>query len=256
MGMGENPNDQGIGPAVAALPDPPAPPGESTKGRWRVFILPVVLLVAAAAGLAVDCPLSRWCLDDNCPEFLRAVFRMAEPFGHAVGVVVIALAIHQLDRARRWALPRVLACSLGAGLTADVVKLLIVRVRPRSFDFQGDVWTTFGGWFPLMSAGSSGQSLPSAHTATAVGLAVALTWLYPAGRRLFPVLAVLVALHRIETGMHYLSDVLCGAAVGLIVAAACLRVGWLPSWFDRLEDRRSPCSRPAREPPVDPSPRR
>jgi len=50
-------------------------------------------------------------------------------------------------------------------------------------------------------------------------------------------MVVLVACHRIEAGAHYLSDVLCGAAVGVIVATACLKAGRLARWFDRLEER-------------------
>ena len=49
--------------------------------------------------------------------------------------------------------------------------------------------------------------------------------------------AVLVAGHRIESQAHYLSDVLCGAALGIVVATGCLRAGRLPKWFARLEDR-------------------
>lgn len=248
--MHDNPSDRttrpGIPAAMAALPGTGLPAAGPPKRRWRVLYLPAVAVLAAAAALAVDCPLSHWCIQGNCPGVLRGLFYVAEPFGHGFGLLVILLAIHQLDPARRWALPRVLACSLGAGLAADGLKMLVVRVRPSNFDFVGEVWATFGGWFPLTAAGSGGQSFPSAHTATAVGLAVALTWLYPAGRKLFAVLAVLVAGHRIEVGAHYLSDVLCGAAVGLIVAAACLQIGWLPGWFDRLEDRWRSSPKPPR----------
>ena len=204
---------------------------------WQPAVLVAVLLAAAAAALAVDIPLGRWCVADRCPAFFHDLFEVIEPFGNGLGVVVIVLVIHQLDAARRWALPRLLACSLGAGLAADVVKLLVVRTRPYDFEFGGDVWASFGGWMPLFSAGSAGQSFPSAHTATAVGLAAALAWLYPHTRKLFVVLAVLVACQRIEAGAHYLSDVLCGGAVGCLVASACLQTGPLPRWFDRWESR-------------------
>jgi membrane-associated phospholipid phosphatase len=211
----------------------------SVRRQWRPYLLPAVLLAAAVPALAVDCPLSQWCLEDDFPGELRNLFQTCEPFGDGLGVLVIALAIHQLDRARRCVLPRILICSWGAGLAANVIKLLVVRVRPGHFDFEGNVWTTFDGWLPLISAGHAGQSFPSAHTATAAGLAMALIWLYPGGRWLFPTLAVLVAAQRIESGAHFLSDVLFGAALGIIVATACLKTGWLPKWFDRLEEDRN-----------------
>ena len=211
--------------------------------RWPYLMAAVLLVAAALPALAVDFPLSQWCLGDDFPGELRNLFQTCEPFGDGLGGLVIAVAIHQLDRARRWALPRVLTCSWGAGLAANGIKLLRERTRPRpflrppKFDFQGDVWTTFGDWLPWTSAGYSGQSFPSAHAATAAGLAMALAWLYPNGRVLFLVLAVLAAGHRIESGAHFLSDVLCGAALGIIVATGCLKTGWLPKWFDRLEAR-------------------
>jgi membrane-associated phospholipid phosphatase len=103
---------------------------------------------------------------------------------------------------------------------------------------KGDRWTLLGDWLPALNTHSRWQSLPSGHAATAAGLAAALIWLYPKGRKLFPVLVVLVACHRIEAEAHYLSDVLGGAAVGVIVATACLSAGRLARWFDRLEEHR------------------
>jgi len=44
-----------------------------------------------------------------------ASFNLFEVFGHGLGVVAIVLALHQLDPSRRWAIPRVLTCALGAG---------------------------------------------------------------------------------------------------------------------------------------------
>ena len=133
----------------------------------------------------------------------------------------------QLDRSRRWAVPGVAATALLSGLAADGVKMLIARARPHHFDFLGSVWSSFGPWLPLGSLGSASQSFPSAHTATAVGLAIALICIYPAARGLFCVLPLLVAYQRMDSGAHFLSDVLCGAAVGCLVAALTLRFRWL-----------------------------
>jgi undecaprenyl-diphosphatase len=63
------------------------------------------------------------------------------------------------------------------------------------------------------------QSFPSGHAATAAGLAVALAVLYPRGRWLFAVLAVLAALQRVEVQSHFPSDVLAGAALGCLTGA-------------------------------------
>lgn len=187
------------------------------------------LLLASLAALLVDCPLARWCLDGNCPRLLRDLFEVCLPFGLGIGALVVALAIYELDPHGRRALWWVLACALLSGLAANGMKLLVARTRPRGFDFTGDVWTTFGPWLPETGAR---QSFPSGHTATAAGLALALMVLYPRGRRVFALLAVLVACQRIECGAHYLSDVLCSAAVGCLVVACCLRLArWFPGVF-------------------------
>jgi membrane-associated phospholipid phosphatase len=206
----------------------------------RGLLLPAVLLLMAVAALAVDVPIAQtlrnWRHSPTIHSWLGDT-HMFEIFGHGLGVAVLLVALHQLDPGRRWAIPRVLACAWAAGGMADLLKMLVLRIRPYECDLTGTVWSTFGQWFPLLGGGSPGQSFPSAHTATAAGLAVALTWLYPQGRLLFPVLAVLVACQRMVCGAHYLSDVLIGAAAGCLVAQFLVRLGPLPAWFDRWEER-------------------
>jgi membrane-associated phospholipid phosphatase len=236
-----NTEQRADGGAVAAHSLQPSAVVPATSAwQWLVFcLLPLGLLTAAGATLYLDldCPLAQWCGADNCPRFLHDLFHYAEPFGHGSGVLLIAVVIFALDAPKRWALPRVLACALVSGLTADGVKMLIARARPSDFDFSGGVWATFGAWFPLTGAGSSGQSFPSAHTATAVGFALGLSWLYPRARYLFPLIAALVACQRVESRAHFLSDVLCGAAIGYLAATALLKVGPLPRCFDFWEHR-------------------
>lgn len=61
-------------------------------------------------------------------------------------------------------------------------------------------------------------SFPSGHTITAFAVAVSLSMFYPelAAGLLF--CAVSVALSRVLLGMHFLSDVLAGAAIGTLLA--------------------------------------
>ncbi|MCE5266874.1 MAG: phosphatase PAP2 family protein [Planctomycetaceae bacterium] len=228
----------------------------------RGLFLAAFLLLAAIAALCADVPIAtavqgmKHELDPGvwtkaCLACLNAL-NIFEPFGHGLGIVVVVIVLHQLDRNRRWAIPRVLACALGSGLAADFVKLTIIRCRPYGlqFPFAGQVWETFGDWWPIFGVGSKSQSFPSAHTATAIGLAAALIWLYPQGRRLFIVLAVLVGCQRIAAGAHYASDVLVGAAIGCLVSTLLLNVGRLPTWFERWERqhwRRKPVSLPSKD---------
>ncbi len=186
----------------------------SIRRQFLWLVVPLMFILAGFLALSVDCSLGRWCVEKNCPGWLENLFSTIEPFGNGLGVAIIGMVIFCLDPRRRWALPRILGCAYSAGLAANGLKLLVERARPHSFNFHGGVWSTFGDWFPMVSAGSVGQSFPSGHTTTAAALAAALVWLYPRGWCLFPAMAVLVGCQRIQSGAHFLSDVLWGAGLG------------------------------------------
>jgi undecaprenyl-diphosphatase len=102
--------------------------------------------------------------------------------------------------------------ALEAGLVA-LLKLAFARARPEG----------------AILAASEGFSFPSGHTAAAATLACALVWMGMRRWRHRGLVALLVAgtlwvalmaASRVTLGVHYLSDVLGGAGVGLMVAAA------------------------------------
>jgi undecaprenyl-diphosphatase len=67
-------------------------------------------------------------------------------------------------------------------------------------------------------------SFPSGHTLHAVAFALVAGAYYP---RLVPILAgfaLLTGLSRVMLGLHYPSDVLAGAALGALIAAASFRI--------------------------------
>jgi len=237
------------------MPTPEFPPESSPSrrpGQFRATIF-IGLAAGAVAALAVDLPIAQWLAHDPSPlpKILLRVVDWSEAFAYAVGVGLFALAVYLLDPGRRVTLPRLLTMSWGAGLIADLAKLTIQRSRPREFDYQGGVLDTFG---PLLNLGNGhgSQSFPSAHAASAVGLAVALTWLYPRGRGLFVALAALACLQRLTSGAHFLIDVLAGAAVGYWFAQWCLGRSWMGRHFDDWEAGwRRRASRPSLEIPAD-----
>ncbi len=192
----------------------------------QTAIVPVVLATLALLLLAVDLPVAKFCAQDAYPKIVMDVFNKAEPFGHAIGVVMIVTTMFTIDASRRrWAPSLCAAGALFAGLSANAVKLLIGRTRPRNFDLAvSDVLQTFQGWCLWGAGGSAAQSFPSAHTATAVGFAVTLAAVYPQARWWFYLLAVLVGCHRIESSAHFPSDVCAGAALGWMVGHLCLVV--------------------------------
>jgi membrane-associated phospholipid phosphatase len=214
----------------------------------RRFILSAILALAAVAALSIDVPvvmaIRHW-TDPASAQRNRTIdnyfahIDVFETFGHGAGVLLILFMVHQLDPARRWAIPRLAACAFASGGAADLVKLLLARTRPYDLPlgFHDSVWATFHQWFPGFSDQGGLQSFPSAHTATAVGLAAGLIWLYPQGRTLFIALAVLVGCQRITARAHFPSDVCFGAALGAAISTLLLYAGPLPALFARWESR-------------------
>ena len=106
------------------------------------------------------------------------------------------------------------------------------RFRPKSMEtLQTQDWTI--GWqapFPWLQGWEgwidrSLQSFPSGHTAAAAALATCLSLTYPKACWWFAILATLAGLQRIESGAHFPSDVLAGAAVGIACGSFTMRLG-------------------------------
>ena len=167
--------------------------------RLHPFFAVLALVVLGCVFLPFDVAIAEFVLMDSVPGEVRAIFRRAEVFGHAYGIAGIAVTICVLDPAGRRFVPRLIGNCLAAGLTADAFKVMVWRTRPRSFELLpqgestwiGSVWTT-DSWAWDILFDSSRHSFPSAHTATAVAMAITLSVLYPAGRKWFAILAAAV----------------------------------------------------------------
>jgi len=216
---------------LAPTGNPPARNGV----RWMLLLPPLVLVVLGFAALPFDLQVTRWFVDGHCPRLVVKWLSIAEAFAYGLGVAAILLTILLLDRSRWRRVVRLAAGAFGAGLLANVVKLIVARSRPHSFVFDGHVIDTFIGWFPFGDGGSALQGCPSAHMATATGLAVGLIAVFPQARWWWIFLALSAGLQRVAVADHFASDVLWGAAVGTFVAGGLLHGGLLAPGFDRWE---------------------
>lgn len=170
-------------------------------------------------------------------EAVQVIEIAANIAGSGWGVLILAFVAISL-RPQQWTrLPLLLTSALGAGILVDVAKLCISRSRPHSIDdlASATFLSTFNGLFPLFSAGSTGQSFPSGHTATAAGMAVALAFMYPRGRWLFAPMALGVAASRVIVHAHFPTDVAAGLILGVIWAWACHSTMCAPAfaWSER-----------------------
>ena len=104
------------------------------------------------------------------------------------------------------------ASAIFAALITSALKHSIGRVRP---------FVTYTFIQKLSSGGS--PSFPSGHTTDAFALATALSIAYPKWYVIIPAYlwAFAVGYSRIYLGVHYPSDVLAGAVIGVCSAAIC-----------------------------------
>lgn len=111
----------------------------------------------------------------------------------------------------------------GLAAVVLVIKFMVKRERP-----QGE----WGGIY----RNTDPHSFPSGHAARAFLIAVVATALAPGWLALLLwVWAPLVALARVAMGVHYLSDIIAGAILGIIVGIAGLQFyeglhAWFVSW--------------------------
>jgi membrane-associated phospholipid phosphatase len=225
--MGENPN--------SSLPIP--------LPVWKRLLLPAVLAVLALGALWLDIPVSHYFLAKPWRGDLAKMVALCEAFGYAGTAAFILLAAALLDP-RGWrVLPRLAIAAYGAGLLADLIKLPIGRHRPLDEKFAAEsALQTFTDWGGHQHVHLT-QSFPSAHTATATGLACGLAFFYPRAKWLFVVMAILTGLQRVHACEHYLSDVLAGAAVGTLVGVLTTSPLPVNRWLESLEN--TPTKKPS-----------
>lgn len=208
---------------------------QSPRWRWWQAALLAAFILLALAPL--DLPVARWCYRVYPPRsFVRVLEFVANVAGRSDWALVpLGIAI-LLSGTKLSRVPHLISVALGGGLLAVIIKLCISRARPHSTDLSVATFTsTFHGVFPLFSARSGLQSFPSGHSATAIGVAIALTMLFPRGRWFFGLLAATTAISRIIVHAHFPTDVAAGLMIGAWSAYAG-RYGFMApvfAWCER-----------------------
>jgi membrane-associated phospholipid phosphatase len=209
-------------------------------------------LVTIAAGFA---GLDRWFYESvatqlNTPDPIdRDFYHLTLPlwdavrfFPHIIGVSVCLLIILWFrPHGRRRAILAALVI-LVAAFSANLAQQLIGRIRP---NLANSAWAFLPPGAGLMHHAPVG--FPSGEVATAFALAFVLRRQFRRRAGIAIVLAALVALARVLFGMHYISDVACGALFGWTAAAAATRL-LLGAWLRLGRRRRQRTSRTQNEP--------
>lgn len=99
--------------------------------------------------------------------------------------------------------------SVSTALVVETLKIGLGRARPY---VPGE-----HGRFTGPSLSGQYHSMPSGHSANAFAMATVLAHRYPEQASLLYGLALVIGLSRIQLGVHWPSDVIAGAAIGLFV---------------------------------------
>ena len=136
-------------------------------------------------------------------------------YAGSFGLVWIVIALLLAVFHRRWGLfaLTVIAIAL-ADASSRGLKALIDRPRPA---------VRYAKPEPLVGTPHD-PSFPSGHAATSFAAATMLSFAFPRLRLPLVLLAAAVAFSRVYVGVHYPLDVIGGAALGVLVAAA---LAWL-----------------------------
>ncbi len=97
------------------------------------------------------------------------------------------------------------------GFVTQILKHVIGRPRPNHTNFEEGVV------FNFFSTDSSFHSFPSGHSSTIISVAILLGLLIPNLRKFFIIFSIIVAISRVVVGAHYLTDIIAGGLVAIIL---------------------------------------
>lgn len=197
------------------------------------------LAIFSGVAVCVDTDVTRFCREGDLSGDLRRIVSLSEIFAHGFGIFICGSLIWTIAPQLRKFIPRFLCIAMLPGLAVNLFKMSVVRRRPSYYkrDFAELVSDTWLG-FDLGNAEYLTQSFPSAHTATAFGLALGLSWLIPRGKVMFFAFAILSSFQRIMAGSHWLSDVFAGAVIAFVVGGLLFQNFGLGHLLYRLENRK------------------
>jgi membrane-associated phospholipid phosphatase len=203
---------------------------------WAGFLL----ILLGIAALAIDRRVAHFIYDHVSAAAHKRLDRITHTAkaGHWLAAAILALAgaalaRHfgatgpQLTMLINYSIAFILSLTLGSAVLHSI-KLVLGRRRPRD-----DMEMGLYGFIPF-AFNADYNSFPSGHSLTIFCVAVILTsvwpWLWPFW---FVVAAFLAGVRALLTA-HFISDVMIGAGIGLIVAREALVLGFpgfAPGWF-------------------------
>ena len=131
-----------------------------------------------------------------------------------VAAIVLWMLIRGDKRTRLAAIVLICTITFSDQLSSSIVKFMFERVRPcrELLDVR------------LLVSCGSGFSFPSSHAVNNFAGALILVFFFPRAKWWFFGIAAIVAFSRVYVGVHYPSDIIGGAVIGLCCAGSVLIV--------------------------------
>jgi len=214
---------------------------------FAMFSVPLVTLI--------DVPIARWFDREPFSTDFADAIELTRGYAHGTGVFFILLSVLLLTPEKRWLVPRIAAMTVGGGAVATILKMFVLREKPSQINLNFATLETAWRWQfdwtlnQVASFDAGTRAFPSGNMATATALTIGLCMVAPKGRWLFMLFCGFTVLQRLHSGSHFLSDVVGGAAAGLIWSYICLQPKLVGSLFDKMEpgnetERRRPIPAP------------
>ncbi len=191
-----------------------------------MFFAPLLHLPAASLYLGrYDYTLTHFIRALNNSPVLNTLFTWVSFTADTLFMVLMVAALY-LGGYRKEALVVAVVFVVTNAVTLGL-KYLIARPRPSDLGITPE----------------SEPSFPSGHTSNAFSFATALSYYHRKAAPLLFAWALLVAFSRVFLGLHYITDLLGGAAVGIIVSLVITRVAQrhdvqLSHFVERLPPRQ------------------
>lgn len=205
-----------------------------------LLALAILFLIAGLLFFRIDRQSAHWCrenLDRPLFQFALRVTDWAKGLPWIIAALVAWLTVQLLmTYSRETPILReisnyslaLLSSFIIASVILHSIKIFLGRRRPRD-EFQHGLYG-----FRYFTWQLQYDSFPSGHAMTIFCVAVIASAIWPVLAPLWLVLATCLALTRAMLTAHFFSDVLVGAAIGLIISRETLLMAFpalAPSWF-------------------------
>ena len=174
--------------------------------------------------------------------FFTPFFEFISELGHGgIPLIILAMILMIFRRTRRYGTAMLLGLAIGAIFTNCILKVLIARPRPYSYETQAFFQNIYNESFDLfqrlwLRVGQnveSDKSFPSGHTTAAFA---SMTALFLTGNKKYSwlafIFAILMAIARIYLVVHFASDVVAGIVVGILAGILGVWIaGLIPDGF-------------------------